>query len=250
MSNQPFMQFYVGDYLADTTDLTCEEHGAYLLILMTMWRHGATLPNDPKKLARIARLSPRKWASVWSEIERFFVVDGDTVSNARLTKEYKKARVKSDLRAQAGSMGGKAKALKNNKPPIANASDLPKQGQKSEVRDKKREGKPSQKKGTRLPADWALPRDWGDWAISEGWPDRSIRIEAEKFRDYWHSVAGQKGVKLDWKATWRNWMRNSSTPQILNGGRNDQSHSNSDRPSHRTDPALEQIARLAGLGKA
>ena len=33
--------------------------------------------------------------------------------------------------------------------------------------------------------------------------------EANKFRDYWNSQPGQKGVKLDWQATWRNWCRNS-----------------------------------------
>jgi len=32
--------------------------------------------------------------------------------------------------------------------------------------------------------------------------------EAAKFRDYWNSQPGQKGVKLDWAATWRNWCRN------------------------------------------
>ncbi len=31
---------------------------------------------------------------------------------------------------------------------------------------------------------------------------------ADKFRDYWISQPGQKGVKLDWSATWRNWVRN------------------------------------------
>jgi hypothetical protein len=29
-----------------------------------------------------------------------------------------------------------------------------------------------------------------------------------EFRDYWIAVAGQRGVKLDWDATWRNWVRN------------------------------------------
>lgn len=33
--------------------------------------------------------------------------------------------------------------------------------------------------------------------------------EASKFRDYWHAQPGQKGVKLDWQATWRNWCRNA-----------------------------------------
>jgi hypothetical protein len=30
----------------------------------------------------------------------------------------------------------------------------------------------------------------------------------ESFTDYWVSVAGSKGVKLDWDATWRTWVRN------------------------------------------
>lgn len=67
MSSTPFMQFYVGDYLADTLDLTTEQHGAYLLILMTMWQHDAKLPNDPVKLARIARMTPaqEQWHGGW-----------------------------------------------------------------------------------------------------------------------------------------------------------------------------------------
>lgn len=31
--------------------------------------------------------------------------------------------------------------------------------------------------------------------------------ELEKFRDYWAAQPGQKGVKTDWPATWRNWVR-------------------------------------------
>ena len=37
-------------------------------------------------------------------------------------------------------------------------------------------------------------------------PEQSRR-EAEKFRDWALSAAGQKGVKLDWPAAWRNWAR-------------------------------------------
>jgi hypothetical protein len=55
----------------------------------------------------------------------------------------------------------------------------------------------SQARGTRLPADWQ-PRDF----LEESY-------ELEKFRDYWASVAGQRGTKLDWDATWRNWVKSS-----------------------------------------
>ena len=38
MAALPYMQFYVADYLADTTHLTAEEHGAYMLLLFSYWQ--------------------------------------------------------------------------------------------------------------------------------------------------------------------------------------------------------------------
>lgn len=64
-------------------------------------------------------------------------------------------------------------------------------------------------RGSRLPADWTLPKEWGEWALSER-PELNrevIRKIADQFRDYWISVPGQRGVKLDWLATWRNRVR-------------------------------------------
>ena len=111
----------------------------------------------------------------------------------------------------------------------------------------------SQKKsprGSRLSEDWFIPTEWGEWAVSEGWTENTIRAEADKFKDYWLSVAGSKGVKLDWQRTWKNWMRNSKTPKIIVGGRHGTStHSTTGIASGRSgrDPALEQISRLTGI---
>lgn len=171
MSQAPFMQLYVGDYLADTLDLTCEEHGAYLLILMTMWRHEAKLPSDHKKLARIARLSGRKWAAVWSEIERFFDDDGVHITNKRLAKEYKKASDKSEIRSEAGRKGGFAKALKDNNATLANATPLPCHSSEPEpdIRKKKKET-PLSPNGDRFDDFWAaVPRKVGKADARKAW---------------------------------------------------------------------------------
>ncbi|MFZ9069369.1 MAG: hypothetical protein ACO23R_18525, partial [bacterium] len=62
-------------------------------------------------------------------------------------------------------------------------------------------------RGSRLPKDWIPNAELAQWSKAER-PDLDLRKVLMEFRDYWSSVAGQKGVKLDWDATWRNWVRN------------------------------------------
>ncbi|MCO7737511.1 uncharacterized protein YdaU (DUF1376 family) [Ochrobactrum sp. J50] len=133
MSATPFLQLYVGDYLADTLDLTTEQHGAYLLMLMTMWRHDAKLPNDPSKLARIARVSARRWHLVWGAIGHLFYEQDGFIRNKRLDREYQKAVSISEKRSASGVKGAAVKALKNNDTPQANDSGLLKHSQKSDI---------------------------------------------------------------------------------------------------------------------
>ena len=70
--------------------------------------------------------------------------------------------------------------------------------------------KVNNKRGSRLAQDWFLNKSMGDWATQER-PDLDVRQVAEQFKDYWVAQAGQKGVKLDWDATWRNWVRNTKS---------------------------------------
>lgn len=65
----------------------------------------------------------------------------------------------------------------------------------------------SKKRGVRLPEDW-LPDEI--FARQEGLSAPDIAREVDKFRDYWRGQPGQKGVKTDWPATWRNWVRKAT----------------------------------------
>jgi len=211
MSAAPYMQFYVGDYIQKTLHLTTEQHGAYLLLLMALWNADANLPNDQAKLARIARVSPKRWPLVWGEISGFFTIADGHISQDRLTKEHQKVLSISQERKLSGSIGGTAKALKDKDARLASATILPDVCHgisEPEPEEEKREAKASQKKrGSRLPNDWFLPKAWGDWALSEGCQIEFIRTEAANFKDYWNSAAGQSASKLDWEATWRIWIR-------------------------------------------
>lgn len=127
MSAPPYMPFYVGDYLADTTHLTTLEHGAYLLLLATMWRAGGSLPDDDAKLARFARLTPAQWARIKATIRAFFNATDGEITQGRLTREMDRHVKAVKQRRDSGSLGGIAKALKNNIVPIAGATFSPKQ---------------------------------------------------------------------------------------------------------------------------
>jgi len=97
-----FMPFSIGDYLADTNHLSCEQHGAYLLLLFAAWRRGGRLPNDPVQLARIAACPTRRWLHVWGMIAHFFREDaGGALVQARVSRELAKAQ-----RSQNGSVRG------------------------------------------------------------------------------------------------------------------------------------------------
>jgi hypothetical protein len=63
-------------------------------------------------------------------------------------------------------------------------------------------------KSSRLPEDWQ-PRKEDVLLMREHFLTVDLKLETYAFKDYWRSVAGAKGKKSDWDATWRNWIRNS-----------------------------------------
>lgn len=72
-------------------------------------------------------------------------------------------------------------------------------------------------RGTRLPSDWLPTPSQIDWARNEA-PGLDIGREADLFRDYWIAKPGKDGIKTNWPATWRNWVRRSSSTRT--SGRN------------------------------
>ncbi|RWE46107.1 DUF1376 domain-containing protein [Mesorhizobium sp.] len=124
MSERPFMQLYVSDFVGDTLQLSTEQIGAYMLLLMAMWNAGGSLPDDDARLARVARLPLKRWRAISAELLAFFECEGGEIGHRRLTKELRKARLKSEARAAAGARGGAATALKTKAHITANADVL------------------------------------------------------------------------------------------------------------------------------
>lgn len=246
------MQLYVADYLGDTQHLTTEQHGAYLLLLMTMWRQGGSLPSDEKILSRIARVSARRWHLVAPFVMPFFDVADGKITQRRLVEEYQKALSKREKRSAIGKLGGDAKALKSQDVAVAKATVLPEHLSEPEP-DKKQDtpappiGEASPKgvksKGCRV--DGFVP-DIGA-AVELGMTSDQARFESEAFLDYWRGVPASKGLKSDWPATWRNRVRDLLKRNGAGGPHRGTTSHVSNRPTHKqtSDGISRAFANIA-----
>lgn len=115
MSAKPAAIPFFGDaYLADTTHLTTEEHGAYFLLMLAAWRQDdCGLPDDDKKLARIAGLTARKWTSISNTIRGFWFTENGRIYQPRLLKEWRFACKKSEANRKAAEARWEKQDIEN-----------------------------------------------------------------------------------------------------------------------------------------
>jgi len=208
MAEFPAMPLWTDAYLADTRHLSTVEHGAYLLLLMEAWRRpSCSLPDDDRVLARLAGVGLDEWAEIKATVLEFWTLDGRSKTWHQKRQKKERSFVASKSTVQRDKALKRWNKTKNNDA-TAMPERCPSDAPTPTPTVKKEEPKgSSQKAASRLPDDWRLPPSWGEWAASEGMDELTIRREAEKFADYWRGVAGAKGRKLDWLATWRNWVR-------------------------------------------
>jgi uncharacterized protein YdaU (DUF1376 family) len=207
MAALPYMPLYVADYLADTAHLSTQAHGAYLLLIMNYWQRGEALPCEDRKLARIARMTDEEWAGVRDDIADFFTDEDGFWRHGRIEAELNKVREKSEKASSAG----KASAQRRSNERSTDAQQTFNHTDTDTDTDKKKDkAKALSKKGTRLPDDWE-PDAGGGWEFAVSLLGATVSgQELMKFRDYWKAASGAKGVKLDWDATWRNWVRSAA----------------------------------------
>ncbi len=131
-----WMPLYIADYLADTSRLSTEQHGAYLLLLMDYWRSGPPPDNDTI-LAQITKLPHDAWSIARSILHPLFQVRDGFWFHKRVEKELAKARNLQVIAHERGKKGAEARWGGSNNAPsnaLSNASSidgaLPKQSSK------------------------------------------------------------------------------------------------------------------------
>lgn len=214
-----YYQFSIGDYRAATTHLSNEEDLAYRRLLDMYYDTEKPIPTDTTWVARRLRLGINVVVSV---LEDMFALTDEGWRHARCDDVIAQYHAMAEKNRANGKRGGrKNNPVGSDSQPIAKATINHEQVNQEPFVDAPPVGKA---KGKRLSPDWQLPKAWGEWTLETmGWETATVRLEAEKFRDYWVAISGRNAARLDWEATWRNWCRNAkvqATPQtsLLAGG--------------------------------
>lgn len=236
---RPSIQWYPADWRKDAAVQSCSiaARGLWAELLWIMHEcepygylviNGRPMATD--QLARLVGVSPKECAKLLAELEGNGVLSRDD-EGAVYSRRMVRDEAIRDARAAGGKAGsehghkGAEHGIKGGRPrtrkggfetPLTDAEKPPPSSSSSASADLSDERSPpmappkpsvaSSKRGSRLPEGWALPDDWRAWAETER-PGLDIDRTAADFRDYWHARAGPQGVKLDWLATWRLWVR-------------------------------------------
>lgn len=96
-------------------------------------------------------------------------------------------------------------------------------------------------RGTRLSADW-VPSEadaiFGRDRLGGEWHG-----QVERFRNYWVGKSGASATKLDWSATWRNWVL-----KAVDDGKGRSGYDKREERRSRLEAALDRISGRAGSG--
>ena len=96
MAKFPHLPLWTDAYMADTLHLTHEEHGLYLMLLMTIWRSpDCKIPNDLTWVKRRLRATDQQMENlVKNLLDEFFTTTGNHITQKRLKEEYEYVRKK------------------------------------------------------------------------------------------------------------------------------------------------------------
>lgn len=287
-----FVRMYPSDWRSGCLGLSMEEEGLYMRICMFQAETRRRVPLDESQAARLlggANINQYKKVLGQLLIKGKVKRHEDGFGNDRIEHETKAAQSASRKRTTTPERGADRETDQDDgrenhalpvtdepapTPPVTPLAtppvedDFSQQTQQPSIEpvidskkdiEKKKDSlcRARASRGTRLDQNWVLPKSWGDWArttFPQSTDDR-VRLEADKFRDFWHAKAGRDACKLDWQATWRNWCRTAFSALNAYGPRSPKYPQPSNvvmmRPPPISEAAqyadLENWARINGL---
>jgi uncharacterized protein YdaU (DUF1376 family) len=230
-----YYSFHVSDYIHDTAHLSAYEDLAFRRLLDLYYTSEKPIPNKTHEVSRRIRMA-NQIDVVQTVLEEFFMFDSenDCWFHKRCDKAIADYQAKAERNRVVGKLGGRPKLNPDANPEKTQVVSKVNPNQEPITNNHKPIDK--KQRGLRLANNFSFPLEWEQFC-KQTRPELHPTKTFDQFKDYWISQAGQKGVKLDWFATWRNWVRSTNAPK--------QNHVDIARVTvpmdNRPDPALEKI---------
>ena len=202
-----YYRHHIGDFLKDTGHLSNDQMGIYLRMLWKYYLDEKPLIDDCESIAFAMRSDEK---TVHLILRHFFVLQDGGWKHNRCDKEIadyhdKKEKAANSANARwSNATPMRTHTERNANAPVFDANQEPRTNNQEPLLKKQR--------GSRLPQDFVLSKEWSDFCTQQR-PDLNLQNTFDSFKDFWTAKAGSGGVKLDWLATWRNWVRNQSVPK-------------------------------------
>jgi uncharacterized protein YdaU (DUF1376 family) len=122
MAQAPVMPLFTDALIGDTTHLSAEQFGCYVLILISTWRNnGQALPDDDVRMSRVCRITATNWRrKVRPVLCEMFTVSETGWHQQRLEKEWNRVSDWLSQQRSNGRAGGLAKAKRRSSQKLAN----------------------------------------------------------------------------------------------------------------------------------
>lgn len=215
-----FYQHYITDWMDSTEGLDDGAYRVFHVVIQMIYQHGGPVKLSERGLAgRCNQPRPtfRKNLETLIAIGKLELIDGK-YTNKRAQNELERREEVSKSKAEAGKLSGASRRSRTAKPLADNESartDVQRPLNQEKRKEEKREDE-NLRRAARLPDDWKpLPADREEAKRVLG---SKAGREFNRFCDHWRAQPGQRGVKVDWNATWRNWVRKAAD---LGNGKNE-----------------------------
>jgi uncharacterized protein YdaU (DUF1376 family) len=201
-----YYHHHIGDFIKATARLTDAQSMAYLRLIWMYYDRERPLPDDIEALAFQLGIDEK---TVQLILVSYFRLEDGCWHHTRCDAEIKEYKQLIHKRSKAGKASAEHRA-NTSSTPVEQVSDTQPtdvqltNNQEPITNNHIKEKRP---RSTRFDLN-DVPDDWIDFCNQER-PDLDPRKTFDAFRDYWIAQPGSKGVKADWTATWRNWIRNT-----------------------------------------
>ncbi len=221
MAKFPAMPLWTDALLGDTTHLTATEFGAYMRLLISMWRNGAWLLNDERLMAKYATLTSGQWKRSRGVLMPFFTPDGDRITQRKLMKTW----VAVEQKSKSAKNSANARWLKEKKTGDANASNP--QCERNDNQNQRREERATDVAPKKTPASVLSPLLGSELAagvvehrqrLRKPMTVKAAELMLREFEKCTEPIAGaEMMISRGWQGFRADWFKNDTIRQRTNG---------------------------------